>query len=63
MLEYSNWYGNMYFIRRDILDPIFKNDVFDKVTARQVFHHILEGTHEAMDECYRVLKKGGKMIF
>ncbi len=63
MLEYSNWYGNMYFIRRDLLDPIFKDEAFDKVTARQVFHHILEGTQEAMDECYRVLKTGGKMIF
>ena len=63
MLEHSNWYENMYFIRRDILNPIFKDEVFDKVTTRQVFHHILEGTQEAMDECYRVLKKGGKMIF
>lgn len=63
MLEHSNWYDNMYFIRRDILDPLFKDEVFDKVTTRQVFHHILEGTQEAMDECYRVLKKGGKMIF
>jgi ubiquinone/menaquinone biosynthesis C-methylase UbiE len=63
MLEHSNWYDNMYFIKRDILDPIFKEDVFDKVTTRQVFHHILDGTQEAMDECYRVLKKGGKMIF
>ena len=63
MLEHSNWYDNMYFIRRDILDPIFKENVFDKVTTRQVFHHILEGTQEAADECYRVLKKGGKMVF
>ena len=63
MLEHSNWYGNMYFIRRDILNPIFKDEVFDKITARQVFHHILEGTQEATDECYRVLKSGGKMIF
>jgi len=63
MLEHSNWYGNMYFIRRDILDPIFKDEVFDKVTARQVFHHILDGTQEAIDECYRVLNNGGKMIF
>ena len=63
MLEHSNWYENMYFIRRDILNPIFKDEVFDKVATRQVFHHILEGTQEAMDECYRVLKSGGKMIF
>jgi ubiquinone/menaquinone biosynthesis C-methylase UbiE len=63
MLEHSNWYGNMYFIRRNIFHPIFRDDTFDKVTARHVFHHILRGTQPAMDECYRVLKKGGLMVF
>lgn len=63
MLEHSNWYGNMYFVNRNILDPIFKDEVFDKVTARQVFHHILRGTQKAMNECHRVLKKGGLMVF
>jgi len=63
MLEHSNWHGNMYFIRGDVCCPIFAEGVFDKVTARQVFHHILEDTQRAMDECYRVLKKGGEMIF
>lgn len=63
MLEHSNWYGNMYFIKRNIFNPIFKDEVFDKVTARHVFHHILKGTQKAMNECYRVLKKGGLMVF
>jgi len=63
MLEHSNWYGNMYFIKRNILDPIFSDGVFDKVTARQVFHHILRGTQQAMNEAYRVLKPGGLMVF
>lgn len=62
MLEHSNWNGNMYFIKRDILKPIFADHVFDKVTARMVFHHITKGTQKAMNECYRILKKGGKMI-
>ncbi len=62
MLEHSNWEGNKYFIRRDIRDPIFHENVFDKVTARLVFHHIIEDTQGAMDECYRLLKKGGKMV-
>jgi ubiquinone/menaquinone biosynthesis C-methylase UbiE len=62
MLEHSNWQGNKYFIKRDICDPIFCDNVFDKVTARMVFHHIIEGTKDAMDECYRVLKEGGKMV-
>jgi ubiquinone/menaquinone biosynthesis C-methylase UbiE len=63
MLEHSNWYGNMYFIKRNILKPIFIDDTFDKVTARQVFHHILRGTQKAMNECYRLLKKGGLIVF
>jgi len=63
MLEHSNWQGNKYFIKRDIRDPIFCNNVFDKITARQVFHHIIERAQKAMDECYRVLKNGGKMVF
>lgn len=62
MLEHSNWYGNMYFIKRDILDPIFAEEVFDKITCRQVFHHILEHRQKAVNICYRMLKKGGMMI-
>jgi len=62
MLEKSNWHGNMYFIKRDILSPLFKDEVFDKITARQVFHHILYDTQKAMDECHQLLKRGGKMI-
>lgn len=62
MLEQSNWGGNRHFIRRDILDPMFKENTFDKITARMVFHHIIGSTQAAMDECYRILKLGGKMI-
>ena len=62
MLEHSNWRGNMYFVKRDILTPIFHDGVFDKITARMVFHHITQRTQEAMDECHRLLKTRGKMI-
>lgn len=62
MLDHSNWKDNKYFIKRDIRDPIFYDSVFDKVTARMVFHHITEKTQEAMNECYRILKIGGKMV-
>jgi len=62
MLEHSNWKENKYFIKRDIRNRIFHEDVFDKVTVRMVFHHILEYTQKAMDECFGVLKKGGKII-
>ena len=63
MMEHSNWKNNKYFIKRDIRDPFFNEDVFSVVTARMVFHHILENTQEAMRECYRILKKGGRMVF
>ena len=62
MLKHNNWKENKYFIKRDILEPLFCENVFDKITARMVFHHILERTKDAMDECYKVLKKNGKMI-
>lgn len=62
MLKHSNWQDNKYFIRRDIKSKIFADHVFDKVTARMVFHHILTDTQTAMDECYRLLKSGGKFI-
>ena len=62
MLDHSNWKDNKYFIKRDIRNPIFHHDIFDKITARMVFHHIIDNTKEAMDECYRILKKGGKMV-
>ena len=62
MLEHSNWKNNKYFIKRDIRKSIFSKNVFDKITARMVFHHIIEDTQKAMDECYKVLKEGGKMI-
>ncbi len=62
MLERGDWSGNRYCLRRDIRDPIFKEETFTRITARMVFHGILEGTQEAMNECYRVLKKGGKMV-
>jgi len=53
----------MYFIKRDVLDPIFADEVFDKITCRQVFHHIRRFRQKAMVECYRMLKKEGMMIF
>lgn len=62
MLDYIDSSGNIYFVRRDIRDPLFVANTFDRITARQVFHHILEDTQEAMNECYKILKKKGKMI-
>lgn len=60
--QQKNHNSNVYFVKRDIRDPFFHDNVFDKVTARLVFHHIIEDTQKAMDECYRILKNGGKIV-
>lgn len=62
MLEHSNWRGNMYFIKRNIFDPVFASGVFDRVTCRLVFHHILRNKQKAMNICRKLLKKNGMMI-
>ncbi len=62
MLEHSNWQNNKYFVKRDIREPFFHESVFDRIVARMVFHHIIEDTQKAADECYRILKLGGKFI-
>ena len=53
---------NQVFLQADVRNLCFKDKTFTKVTARMVFHHIIEGMQEAMSECFRVLKKGGDMI-
>ncbi len=60
-IEHGN--GNVRFLRMDARDLQFPDNYFSRVTARMVFHHILKDTQKAINECYRVLKKGGKMIF
>jgi ubiquinone/menaquinone biosynthesis C-methylase UbiE len=54
---------NMEFILDDARSLQFDDETFDKVTARMTFHHITTDTKKAMQECFRVLKKGGMMIF
>ena len=56
-------FKNVQFTRMDAHDLKFKAGTFNKVTARMCFHHIMEHTQKAMNECHRVLKKGGRMIF
>jgi len=60
---YEHRTDNEDFIKMDARKMEFQDDTFSKVTARMVFHHILEDTQKAVDECYRVLRRGGKMIF
>ena len=62
MLKCNDWRCNVSFVKRDIREPLLCEEFFDKVTARLVFHHIIDKTQKAMDECYRVLKNWGKMV-
>ena len=56
-------FDNVEFKVCDARDLIWHEGTFDRVVARYVFHHILTGTQKAMDECYRVLKPNGVMVF
>jgi len=61
MLNQGSW-NNVCLIRGDIRQTTFENGIFDRVIARHVFRHIVDGTQRAAHECFRVLKKGGIMV-
>lgn len=46
----------------DTRDIPFPDRTFDKVLARNVFHHVTTDLRIGMSECHRVLKRGGKII-
>lgn len=56
-------FRNAEWKRMDAHELVFPGGTFDKVTARMVFHHVTSRTEEAMAECLRVLRKGGRMVF
>lgn len=53
---------NQEFILGDASCLPFEDEKFTKVTARMVFHHLIDKTASAVEECYRVLKDDGLMI-
>lgn len=54
--------ANEVFEEGDVRSLRFPDNSFDKVTARMVFHHLIEKGDDAMRECHRVLKPGGRMV-
>lgn len=61
MLSKGEWDG-VSTIKWNICDALFSNNLFDKIVARMVFHHILDNLDIAIMRCYDLLKKGGKII-
>lgn len=50
------------FLKADLRELPFLEGTFSRVTARMVFHHVLSGIDQAMNECYRVLNPGGMLV-
>jgi len=46
----------------DIRRMYWPDNKFDLIVARMVFHHVTENISSAFQECYRVLKPGGRMV-
>ena len=61
MLKKVEWEG-ISIIKWNISDALFTNNIFDKVVARMVFHHIVDNLDIAIMRCYDLLKSGGKII-
>ncbi|HIP49721.1 MAG TPA: SAM-dependent methyltransferase [Lutibacter sp.] len=58
----ADLYSPLADVKADITDLPFKNDEFDVLFCNHVLEHITDDT-KAMQELYRVLKKGGWGIF
>jgi choline kinase/ubiquinone/menaquinone biosynthesis C-methylase UbiE len=53
---------NVEFRLGDVAQLNFDDDSFDRVTARMVFHHLIDTSAKAARECYRVLRPGGLFV-
>ena len=65
MLEHAqskNQAPNVEFQIGDVRDLDFPDSSFDKITARMVFHHVLDNIEQGISECFRVLKPGGTFL-
>jgi len=61
MLSKGQWEG-ISVVKWDISDLLFINNLFNKIIARMVFHHIFDELDRVLVRCYDLLKKGGKII-
>ena len=61
MLAKGEWNG-VSTVKWDIRDALFTSNVFDKVIARMVLHHITDNLDAALIRCFDILKKGGRIV-
>ncbi len=61
MLSQGTW-NDMSVIKWDVSNRLFVDNLFDKIVARMVFHHITVGLDRVLVRCHDLLKKGGKII-
>lgn len=61
MLEKGNWEG-VSMVKWDISNSLFTSNLFDRVVARMVLHHVLDNLDRAILRCYDILKEGGKIV-
>ena len=54
--------GNFNLMFCDVRDIPYPDGSFDKIIARNIFHHVTERLQVAMNECHRVLKESGRII-
>lgn len=65
MLEHArlnNQHENLAFEEGDVRKLAFEDGSYHKVTARMVFHHVLESAELGVREIFRVLKPGGIFV-
>jgi ubiquinone/menaquinone biosynthesis C-methylase UbiE len=60
MMSYNEWEG-MSKVCNDILNPIFKNEIFNLITARMVFHHVSD-LLEGLKNCFYMIKPNGRLV-
>lgn len=61
MLKKGEWKG-ISVLKWDIGTSLFTNNIFDRVIARMVFHHIMDNLDRAILRCYDILRNQGKII-
>lgn len=58
----KNTVKNITFETGDVRELKYADATFDRVTARMVYHHVLEGAEDGILECHRVLKPDGMFV-